>query len=230
MAMSDIPEKKLLPGIDVGALQREMQDRDTMLWSRIGLKLAAGVPLTLAGPLVMAIVLSLVGWANDWAWNYFTLWFILGCAIWGFLAWKFLPRGHSGSFFADEMTQFVGLTPEESADPTLADIAGQEPKAAAQALTAKLLGGPRRLYEAWQLIQERKAFGDAHRQRAIQLLHELSRQPAAYPWLKLRQENEMLPQLLTILGYLKATDWIGIGSDGNKVWMLSDARKAAMKG
>ncbi len=211
-------------------IEREMRQRDSMVWSRVGLKLVAGLPLALAGPFALALLISINGWISDWQWNYFTLWFVLACAIWALLAWKLLPRVQKGHYFADEVIQVVGLTPEGTPDVDLYELSGLEPKVAAQAIMTKVFAGPRRVYEAWQLAQEHKAFGAAQRQRAAQILQDLSRQPKGIPWLDLRREDEPLPELLTVLGYLKTADWVGLGTDGKKIWMLSDARKAAMAG
>ena len=39
----------------MGSIQREMKQRDSLLWSRIALKLVGGIPLALAGPLIFEI-------------------------------------------------------------------------------------------------------------------------------------------------------------------------------
>lgn len=228
--MSDTPELQLLPPIEMASIEREMRQRDSMVWSRVGLKLVAGLPLALAGPFAFALLIYIDGWISDWQWNYFTLWFVLACAIWVLLAWKFLPRVQREHYFADEVIQIVGLTPEGAPDVDLYELSGLEPRAAAQAIVTKVFAGPGRVYDAWQLVQARKAFGAPQRTRAAQILQELSRQPKGIPWLQLRREDEPLPELLTVLGYLKTADWVGFGRDGTKIWILSDARKATMAG
>lgn len=211
----------------MGAIERQMKLRDSMLWSEVGLKVAAGLPLTVAGPLLFAFVLSMMGWANGWAYSYFSVWLLLGFALFGALAWKLMRRSTSADVFADEMMQFVSLQPEDAArDARLEDIMGQEPQAALQILLGPLSRGPERLYEAWQLMQARKQFGPAHQRRAAEAIRDLSTYPAGIPWLDLRNADESVHDLLHILGYLKASDWIGLGKEGEKIWLLSDARKA----
>lgn len=226
--MSDVPEKQLLPPIDIALIERQMRERDSMIWSRVGMKLAAGIPLSLAGPFVVALVLSLEGYILGWQFNYFTLWFILACGIWAVAAWKLLPRAPGGGRFANEMMRFVSVTPEQAPDLSFSDLSGREPREALRFILKTVLAGPQRLYEAWQVIQEYRTFGECRRQRAAQALQDLSRQPKGIPWSDLRQENETLPDLLAILGYLKAADWVDLSSDGTRIWMLSDARKATV--
>lgn len=226
--MSDTPEKQLLPAIDMALIERQMHERDSMIWSRVGMKLAAGIPLSLAGPFVVALVLFIEGAIIGWQWNYFTLWFVLACGIWAVAAWKLLPRAHGGGCFADDMMRLVSITPEQAPDLSFSELSGQEPREALRFMLKTVLAGPQRLYEAWQLIHEYRAFGASRRQRAAQALQDLSRQPKGIPWLDLRRENETLPELLTVLGYLKAADWVDLSSDGTKIWMLSDARKATV--
>jgi hypothetical protein len=228
--MSDASEKDLLPAIDMDLIQRQMRHRDSLVWSRVGMKLAAGVPLSLAGPLALSLVLFFDGWLNDWRWNYFTLWFALACAAWALVAWKFLPRVQPGGYFADEAMRIVSLTPENVSDPALSELNTQEPKAVARFILARALAGPKYLYEAWHLAQEHKTFGESRMQRAAQVVAELSRRQKSIRWVKLRLENESLPELLTTLGYLKVTDWVDFGTDGSRIWLRSDARKATMAG
>ncbi len=225
--MSQTPEKQLLPAIAMDLIERQMRQRDSLIWSRVGMKLAAGIPLALAGPLGLAVVLSIEGWIADWEWNSFTLWFLLGCGVMAAIAWKFLPRAQTRHTFAEEVMRIVSLTPEEAPGLDLSELSGKEPREAARYLMTIVLAGPRRLYEAWQLTQEFRAFSGPQRQRAAQVLQELSRQPTGIPWLDLRKDNESLPELFTVLGYLKVTDWVDLGTQGTKIWMLSDARKAA---
>ena len=91
--MSDDNQRaQRLPGLDMGAIERQMKLRDSMLWSEVGLKVAAGLPLTLAGPLLFAFVLTMIGWANGWAYSYFSVWLLLGFALFGALAWKLMRR------------------------------------------------------------------------------------------------------------------------------------------
>ena len=164
--MSDTPEKQLLPAIDMALIERQMRERDSFIWSRVGMKLAAGVPLSVAGPFVVALVLSIEGYILDWQFNYFTLWFSLACGIWAVAAWKLLPRAHGGGCFADDMMRIVSVTPEEAPDMSFSELSGQEPREALRFVLKTLLAGPQRLYEAWQLIQEYRTFGESRRQRA----------------------------------------------------------------
>lgn len=212
----------------MGAIHRQMKLRDSMLWSEVGLKVAGGLPLALAGPLLFAFVLTMMGWANDWAYSYFTIWLIIGLALFGGLGWKLMRRSESGDVFADEMMRLVSLQPQDSVrDAKLADMVGQEPRAALEILLGPLSRGPERLYEAWQLMQARKQFHPEDEKRAAEVIRDLSTYPAGIPWLDLRNAGETVDELLHVLGYLKACDWIGVGKEGQKIWLLSDARKAA---
>jgi len=214
----------------MGSIQREMKQRDSLLWSRIALKLVGGIPLALAGPLIFAIVMSLLGWAYDWSFSHFLLWLALGLVLFGILAWQ-MTRRDTGDVFAAEMMQLVGEQPEFSReDLSLKDIVGQEPKAALDIMLGSLSHGCDRVYEAWRLMQARKRFTAEKQQRAAELLRDLSTYPAAVPWTDLRAANESLHDLLGIMGYLKLTDWIDVSKDGRKVWLQSDARKAASFG
>ena len=224
--MSDIDRDQRLPGLDMSVIQRQLKQRDSMLWSEVGLKVAAGLPLALAGPLLFAVVLTLMGWANDWAYSYFIIWLLLGFALFGALAWKLMRRSESGDVFADDMMRLVSLQPEDATlDSKLEDMVGQEPHVALQILLGPLSRGAERLYEAWQLMQARKQFGPAAEKRAAEAIRDLSTYPAGIPWLDLRNTDESVHELLHILGYLKASEWIGLSKDGQKIWLLSDARK-----
>jgi hypothetical protein len=193
--------------------------------------IAAGAPLAIAGPLAFAIILSLMGWAYDWGFSYFIVWLLVGFALFGTLAWKVMERATSEDLFADDMLKLVSLQPEDSTnDATLEDIVGQEPKAALRILLGPLARGPERLFRAWQLAQARKRLTPQEQQRAAEVIRDLSTYSTGIPWLDLKNADETVQQLLHVLGYLKATDWISVANEGHKVWLISDARKAASVG
>lgn len=222
------PEGRVEP-LPAGNIQREMRDRESMLWSEVALKLAGGLPLTLAFPFALAILFTLLGWVNDWPFSRFWLWFLFFAVMYGVFAWKVLPRKPSEGTFAATMLKLVSIQPESTEEQlTLDDLTAQEPKTALRVVFAPLLKGPRLVLDAVELIQARRTFSPADQARALEAIGELSTYPTGVPWTKLRRESESVNDLLHILGFLKLTDWIGVGKEG-KVWILSDARKAASR-
>lgn len=220
------PEGRVEP-LSASAIQREMRDRETMLWSDVGLKLAGGLPLSLALPLALAIIFTLLGWANDWPFSFFWLWLLFFAALYALFAWRLLPRQPSEGPFIATMLKFVSLQPEnDAAQLSLEDLPGQEPAQAARILFAPLLKGPSLLLDAWELVQARRKLTPVQHERAVELLRDLSSYATGIPWLRLRRDGESVNDVLLLLGFLKLTDWIGVGKE-RKVWMLSDARKAA---
>lgn len=214
----------------MGAIQREMKQRDSLFWSQVGLRLAGGIPLALGGPVLFAIVMTLLGWAYDWSFSYFIVWLLLGLALFGALAWRITQRVNA-DVFTEDMMNLVGEQPDfPKEDLSLTDIVGQEPKAALDILLGPLSHGSERLYEAWRLMQARKQFGPDKLQRAAEVIRDLSTYSGGIPWTDLRGPSESIHDLLQVLGYLKASDWISVGKDGQKVWLVSDARKAVSVG
>jgi hypothetical protein len=88
-----------------------------------------------------------------------------------------------------------------------------------------LFYGPREVLEAWALIKEWRDFPASDRERAVEVIEHLAKQDKGIPWADLRKEGEDIHDLLKVLGYLKFSEWLGMSSDGKKVWLLSTVQK-----
>ena len=204
----------------VGRIEKLLETRESMLWARVGLKLAVGLPLTLAVPLVLAIVLVLWWGISFW------MWFFVSMAGWLWLAWRACNKADGRSVFTEAMVEEIGGDVDYASSSSPGGLKVKQGTMAFWAYLEFLMFGPREVYEAWRIFEERRQFTGTARLRAAGVVAYLGQQDHGVPWLELRQENEPVEQLLKVLGYLRFSEWIDISSDGKKVWLLSDARKA----
>lgn len=208
--------------ISVEAIEHALRGRDSMLWSKVGLKLVVGLPLTLIVPFAVAVL----GWF--W-WGYFILTFLLAAAAYGYFAHRLVRRHANSSFFADAMLQEIGGDKDYAQTPYSREFEQHRNSLVAIALLDILLFGPREVIQSIDLIREHKQFTAGSLRRAAEVLQQLARHDKGIPWSDLHHQGEDPMILMRALGYLKLSDWIDTSTDGQKVWILSDARKELMR-
>jgi hypothetical protein len=206
-----------------GRIAREMGQRESMLWAHLGVRLAVGIPLTLLPPIAVALFLKIWLWLADVGFNYFSLWLLLAGGAWFYLARRMVKQTDGRSIFAEEVISEIG---QDLTLPTsLAEWESKQGKATAHNYVELLFHGPREVWEAWALIREWRDFPPADRQRAVEVIEHLAKEDKGIPWTDLRKEGEDIHDLLKVLGYLKLSEWLGMSSDGKKVWLLSPVQK-----
>ncbi len=223
--MTRIPDKEPV-NVPAGRIEMEMTNRDSMLWGKVGLKLAVGLPLMLIVPFVGATFVAFWLWGA--AFNSWFLWFFLIGGGWGWLAYRYLRTHHEQSVFAEGMIREIGGDEDYWRASSGGEWEMKRQTAGAYAFLEFILFGPREVLEAWELIRERRQFAASAHQRSVEVVQYLLKFDRGVPWLELLHKGENITDLLHVLGYLRLTDWIDISSDKKKVWLLSQARRAVL--
>lgn len=206
-----------------GRIQREMGQRESMLWARIGLRLAVGVPLTLVPPLAVAFFMKVWLWLSDVGFNYFSLWLLLASGAWFYIVWRVVKQTDGRSIFAEGIIKEIGGNISEPA--SFVEWEMRQKKAAGFAYMELLFYGPREVMEGWALIKEWRDFPQGDRERAVEVIERLAKEDKGIAWTELRKEGEDIHELLKVLGYLKFSEWLDMSTDKKKVWLLSDVQK-----
>ena len=199
---------------------RMMQRHALTTASAIGL-LAAGVAiLFVAGAIVSAIIcfilLSLTGrtFIGWWGW-YFV--FLLCMAP--LLFWE--ERRSRGGYLADRVTDF---SPGASSGGEY-DV--QNVQAAAAVYTDMLLWGPRAILAGVATLRGEQQVQRTDRyDRAAIVIRRLLQDDNALLVGQLLQPGEKMDDLRPTLRWLDHHDYIGNSSDGQRVWLSTDARKS----
>lgn len=199
-----------------------MPARESSLWGRVGLRLMFGLPLMILVPFVASIVLFL--WFGG-----FMFWLLVTCIAWGWWSRKQVKLPEGKSAFVESVIARVGSGIDLNDRMTCEEAIAHERKQAANAWRDRLFHGPREVFEAVELIREQRQFSADQRKRAAEIIQELSKRDTGIPWQTLQRSGENLDSLFAVLGYLLFNEWVDMGGDGKKIWLLSDARKELMR-
>lgn len=206
-----------------------LRSRGQVFWVKVAGMLLLGVPCCLVGPLFLGSLFWFVyGTLVDWVpWS----WFFWG-AVLVVLPLLFRAEIQTGGDFLGNVAR--DITPNNAANAAM--LVGGElgmlyafviaPRQSSAGIVELLLFGPRLVVDAVRQIRTKLKTRGADLDRAAGVVAALLRQDQGVATVSLLRPGEQTEALLPTLGYLVFHDWVGVGDGGNRVWLLSDARRA----
>jgi hypothetical protein len=209
-------------------IQQWLTEREQFQQIKVMAMLAGAVILSFVGPFLAAAILVSIkarlrlDWTMGW-WSFFMLGalFIIPIIYW--TEWR-----TRGQFFLDEV-RAQGTGSDISANGVFRTASYGEWEFRTTAATYAgmveiLLSAPRMFFAALHEHRARKALGQIDMLRAADVLALLIGLERGIAPELLLQPNEKLDDLAPVLRYLQLRGWIDIAKNGQRMWMLSDAR------
>jgi hypothetical protein len=216
-----------------GRIRAHLKHRDSKFFLRTILLLCVGAITALVAPALILGFFALLFhlWRLDLNW---TLCFVAGIAISVPVLMRMEWQAQGPTI--DEKTRQGFETIAGKAAPsdykhlgTFGQVIASQ-RTPFNGLVELFLIGPNLAVRSMRKLMLRKLAESADFDRAVEIAEILAKLKGGAETEKLRGEKETPQQLSCALAYLIFFDWIGVASDGNKVWILTEARRELARG
>jgi hypothetical protein len=212
----------------VKSVRDHLRHREAMLAGKIFTLLAIGVPLLFIGPFLMACIFWFVSYTLlDYPLPWTGIFWGLVVTLIPLLLWT--ERRTRGTYFADTVIGAGGASSVPYlAGPELGMLISfaTSPRVAASGFVELFLVGPRFVLEGLGKLRGAKKLRGVSIDRAATIVADLRRFDTGVPIHQLAHEGEHVSAVVQPLAYLLFHDWVGISATGDRVWLLSESKRA----
>jgi hypothetical protein len=209
-------------------IRTHLQQRHSNFFLKNYLQVMLGLALSLMAPVALFFFI----WVLAWCWGKYLPWgwglLISTAVVWSFL-YRFEIQTQRG--LGREITdEFIAAEQEKKTPPSFRHLgtlgvalARQRPPMTS--LLEFFLIGPQLVVSSVRKLRIRRLSENASIDRIIRVCEILQKLQGGAAPEKLLEEKETPAQLSEVLAYLLFFEWIGVATDGTKVWMLTEAKK-----
>jgi hypothetical protein len=190
--------------------------------------LAVGLPCLLIGPLALGSIYWVLGliWLHDaflpWTWFFWGATAVLVPLLFR------LEKRTRGRYLADVIVGTEGASPMPYAlgpDWGMAVSFIVHPRISSAGLVEVFLFGPRLVLDACEGLNRWRGLRHVDLARSAAMLERMRSSQQGVPPDQLLEPREKLVDIMPVLSFLMYYQWIDVSKTGERVWVLSDARR-----
>jgi len=209
-------------------IRTQLQLRHSNFFAKMYVQVMLGLAISMAAPVALFTFIWVLAhlWGKDLPWG----WGILAATV---VTWPFLFRFEvlaQGGLGKDLSEQFAKAEAEAKTPVSFAHLGALGVALARQrppmtGLLEFFLIGPQLVVSAMRKLRIRRLSEKAGIERIISVCDILCRLQGGAVTEKLLEPPETPGQLSEVLAYLLFFEWVGVATDGTKVWLLTEAKK-----
>jgi hypothetical protein len=192
--------------------------------------LILGLPLLLLGPAIVGTLFWVACWLL-WAWFPWT-WLFAGATLVMVPLLLRLEVSTGGDYLGARLPHESPTWAEEMSSPvTLSDvlgvaITGEAQRHALPLLIELFLCGPRLLIAGWRGMRAAQRVRATPLDLAARILRRLRTMPGAAETESVRPAGQEIGATFLAIAFLRLHEWIDISSNGARIWLTEQGRKA----
>ena len=210
------------------SVRDHLRHREAMLAGKIVMLLGLGVPLMFVGPFLMACIVWFVSYTvMEYPLPWTNIFLVLVVTMVPLLLWT--ERRTQGTYFADTVISSGGASSVPYlAGPELGMLISfaTNPRVAASGFVELFLTGPRFVLEGLDKLRGAKKLRGVNVDRAVAIIVDLGHFDIGVPIQRLVHDGERVAAVVGPLAYLLFHDWVGISASGDRIWLLSESKRA----